>query len=199
MQYDNRELIRTLIMERAGENVVDKLMDEYPSLPSLIFDTSEAELTAIKGIGKARAKQIKACCELAKRLYNSSEGKTCIKSPADVITLLMPEMRYLRKEEFRILLLDTKNHLQDVKTVSVGTLNSSLVHPREVFRLAIKHACSGVIAVHNHPSGDPEPSQEDRDTTVRLVNAGDILGIRLLDHIIIGDGRYSSLKEQGVI
>jgi len=132
-------------------------------------------------------------------LYTKDTKAYVVKSPADVAALLMPDMRYLRKEEFRLILLNTKNMLIEVKTVSEGSLTASIVHPREVFSIAVKRSCSAVLCVHNHPSGDPEPSREDIETTRRLVSVGEILGVKVLDHIIIGDGRYISLKERGLI
>jgi len=111
----------------------------------------------------------------------------------------MEEMRHLKKEVFKVLLLNTKNHLIKQMNVSVGSLNASIVHPREVFSEAVKTGCSAIIFVHNHPSGDPEPSVEDIDTTKKLVNAGEILGIKVLDHIIIGNGIYVSLREKGIL
>jgi DNA repair protein RadC len=109
----------------------------------------------------------------------------------------MEEMRHHKKEIFKIILLNTKSQVIKCFNISVGSLNSSIVHPREVFSEAVKVSCSAVIFAHNHPSGDPEPSREDIETTKRLVNAGDILGIKVFDHIIIGDNSYISLKEKG--
>lgn len=168
---------------------------------AFLHDLSLEELRATKGIGRVKALQIKAVMELSKRISSALiiNNRISVKSPDDVSRLLMEEMRYLRKEIFKIILLNTKNHILKSLNVSVGCLNSSIVHPREVFSEAVKAGCSGVLLAHNHPSGDPEPSSEDIETTKRLVNAGNILGIKVLDHIIIGDGRYISFKEQGLI
>lgn len=111
----------------------------------------------------------------------------------------MVDMRYLKQEVFKVIFLDTKNSVLGIKEVFKGTLNSSVVHPREVFAAAIKKQCASIIVSHNHPSGDVSPSKEDINITIRLKEAGDILGIKLLDHVIIGDGRYKSLKELDVI
>ena len=111
----------------------------------------------------------------------------------------MEDMRYLKKEYFRILLLDVKNQILAKEDISIGNLNSSLVHPREVFHSAVKKSASSILLVHNHPSGNPEPSDNDLEITKRLVMAGEILGISVLDHLIIGDGRYVSLKERMII
>jgi DNA repair protein RadC len=126
---------------------------------------------------------------------------TTIKSPCDIVRLAREvlEMEEMAEENFIILCLNTKNKIAGVHTVSIGSLNASIVHPREVFKAALLNNASGIICLHNHPSGDPEPSRDDIDTTHRLVNAGNILGIRVLDHVIIGDGRYISLKERGLM
>jgi DNA repair protein RadC len=168
---------------------------------ALLHDLSLEELRSVKGIGKVKALQIKAVMELTKRMSSATVigNKLVISTPNDVSRLLMEEMRYLKKEVFKIILLNTKNHVLKTLDISVGSLNSSIVHPREVFSEAVKAGCSGILLVHNHPSGDPEPSREDADTTERLVKAGAILGIKVLDHVIIGDGRYISLKEKGLM
>lgn len=168
---------------------------------AVLHDLSLEELKATKGIGRVKALQIKAVIELSKRMSSAliMNNRIAIKSPDEVSRLVMEEMRYLRKEVFKIILLNTKNHIIKQVNVSVGSLNSSIVHPREVFSEAVKTGCSGLLLVHNHPSGDPEPSREDLETTQRLVNAGNILGIKVLDHVIIGDGRYMSFKEQGLL
>ncbi len=129
------------------------------------------------------------------------EYSDTIKSPCDVAALAREVlgMHEMAEENFIILCLNTKNKIAGVHTVSIGSLNASIVHPREVFKAALLNNASGIICLHNHPSGDPEPSRDDIDTTHRLVNAGNILGIKVLDHIIIGDGRYISLKEQGMM
>lgn len=168
---------------------------------AFLHDLSLEELRTTKGIGRVKAIQIKAVMEISKRVSSAliMNNRVAVKSPEEVSRLLMEEMRYLKKEVFKIILLNTKNHIIKSVNVSVGSLNSSIVHPREVFSEAVKAGCSGILLAHNHPSGDPEPSREDVDTTQRLVNAGNILGIKVLDHIIIGDCRYISFKEQGLI
>ncbi|MCX7711357.1 MAG: DNA repair protein RadC [Clostridia bacterium] len=166
-----------------------------------LHDLSLEQLREIDGIGKVKAVQVKALTELSKRMASTfnMHAKKALTSPQDVCGLLMEEMRHLKKEVFKGVLLDVKNHVIKQVNVSVGSLNSSIVHPREVFSEAVKMSCSSIIFVHNHPSGDPEPSREDIHTTNRLVDAGNILGIKVLDHIIIGDGKYVSLKEKGYI
>ncbi|MGB9678710.1 MAG: RadC family protein [Thermoanaerobacteraceae bacterium] len=163
-----------------------------------IIDSGVERLSSIKGIGIAKAVKLKAALELGRRLmaYSSNYNFT-IKSPEDVINLVMDDMRYLNKEHFKIIMLNTKNRVIAIETISVGSLNSSIVHPREVFKAAIERASSSIILVHNHPSGDPTPSKEDLDVTKRLFEGGNILGIKVLDHIIIGDGKGISFKEKG--
>lgn len=168
---------------------------------AFLHDLSLQELRGTKGIGRVKALQIKAVMELSKRVSSAliMSNRVTVKSPEEVSRLMMEEMRHLRKEVFKIILLNTKNHFIKHVNISVGCLNSSIVHPREVFSEAVKAGCSGIVLVHNHPSGDPEPSREDIETTERLVNAGNILGIKVLDHVVIGDGRYISFKEQGLM
>lgn len=168
---------------------------------AFLHDFSLEQLKCISGVGRVKAVQIKALMELSKRVSSTYgiSGRIIIKSPEDISRLLMEEMRHLRKEVFKVVLLNTKNHVVKTSNISIGSLTASIVHPREVFTEAVKAGCSGVIFVHNHPSGDPEPSSEDIETTNRLVGAGNILGIKVLDHVIIGDGRYVSLKEKGLI
>ncbi|MCD5410663.1 MAG: DNA repair protein RadC [Clostridiales bacterium] len=161
-------------------------------------DCTVEELTEIKGIGLAKSAKLIAAVELGKRIALSSKVNNYnkIKSPDDVSNIIMENMRYLKKEHFSILLLNTKNELIVVENISVGSLNSSIVHPREVFVKAIKRNSSSIILAHNHPSGDPTPSNEDVQVTKRLVEAGKLIGIAVIDHIIIGDGVYCSLKEK---
>lgn len=158
------------------------------------------ELSEVPGIGMAKSCQIIAAIELGKRIARKPKEKRInIKSPNEVAALFIEEMRYLKKEYFKVLLLNTKNEIIMIENISVGSLNSSVVHPREVFCTAIKKSACSVIAVHNHPSGNPMPSQTDIDITRRLVEAGELLGIKVLDHLIIGDGIFVSLKEKMLI
>jgi DNA repair protein RadC len=130
-------------------------------------------------------------------MLSTGSDSFTITSPEDVISLMMDEMRYLTKEYFKVIMLNVKNKVIAIETISIGSLNTSIVHPREVFKAAIERSCSSIILVHNHPSGDPTPSREDIEVTKRLVEGGNILGIKVLDHVIIGDGRGISLKEKG--
>lgn len=156
------------------------------------------DLRRVPGVGLAKAVQIKAAVELGRRIATASAARVAVRSPRDVSGLVMEEMRYLDREQFRIVLLDSKNQVLGLKVVSVGSLSSSIVHPREVFKEAITRSSAAVILVHNHPSGDPTPSQEDIEVTRRLADAGRLLGIEVLDHIVVGDNRYVSFKEKGI-
>ena len=167
---------------------------------SFVADASVEELSKNKGIGPAKSVQIKAAVELGLRLSSHDKRRSAVMtSPAEVSSYLMGEMRFLEKEHFRAMLLNIKNHLIAIEDISVGSLNSSIVHPREVFKPAIRRSSASIILVHNHPSGDPTPSREDLEVTQRLVEAGKIIGIEVIDHVIIGNGSYVSLKEKGKI
>lgn len=165
-----------------------------------LAEVSFEELCAVKGIGPAKAAQVMAAVELGKRLSCLGQGiRPTVRSPQDVCNFVMEEMCYLDREHFRAVILNTKNQVLAVETISVGSLNSSLVHPREVFKPALLRSAAAVILIHNHPSGDATPSNEDLEITRRLVEAGQLLGITVLDHIIIGDHVFTSLKERAVI
>ncbi|MGI6331803.1 MAG: RadC family protein [Zhaonellaceae bacterium] len=174
-----------------------RILREGEGLAFLANATLE-ELLKLKGIGMAKATQIKAAVELGKRLMAyRREEKISISTPQDAALILMEDMKFLDREYFKVMLLNTKNHCTSIETISIGTLNASLVHPREVFKLAVKKSAASLILAHNHPSGDSKPSKEDIEITKRLVEAGKIMGIEVLDHIILGNGSFTSLKEQG--
>ncbi|MGO0122822.1 RadC family protein [Desulfothermobacter acidiphilus] len=155
------------------------------------------ELAAVPGMGEAKAAQVVAALELGRRLGAMEASlRPTIHTPAAAAELLLPEMAYLEQEEFRVILLDTKNRLLGVETVAVGGLNCAGVSPREVFKAAIRRSACSLILAHNHPSGNPAPSAEDLAITRRLMQAGELLGIEVLDHLIIGDNCYISLREQ---
>jgi DNA repair protein RadC len=190
-------LLRTGTYAESAVRLAQKVLIEAGSLRNLV-DMSKDQLMTIKGIGSAKALQIQASIELGRRLARTSMSDTItIRSPQDVSTYLMEDLRYLQKEHFVCLFLNTKNHVIGQETLSMGSLNASIVHPREVFRAAIKRSSASIICVHNHPSGDPTPSPEDIQMTARLVEAGRIIGIEVLDHIILGDQNFISLKEKG--
>jgi len=195
-------LIRTGTRSESALVLAQRILkgDGWKSGLSYLIESTIEELSNVKGIGTAKAVQIKAAIELGRRISSySGRQQVIITSPLDVKQLLMEEMRFLEKEHFKAILLNTKNHVIAIEDVSIGSLNSSIVHPREVFKPAIKRSSASVILVHNHPSGDPTPSKEDIEVTSRLVNAGNILGIAVLDHIIIGRNSIISFKEQGLM
>lgn len=192
-------LLRTGTVSESAVRLAQRLLQESGGLRNLV-DMSFEQLTSIKGIGMAKALQIQAGIELGRRLARARLGEAItIRSPQDVSELLMEELRYLQKEHFVCLFLNTKNQVLGQETLSMGSLNASIVHPREVFRSAIKRSSAAIICVHNHPSGDPTPSPEDVDITLRLKEAGAIIGIEILDHVIIGDQKFVSLKEHGLM
>ncbi len=163
-------------------------------------DTTLQELMEVNGIGECKAAQILAAIEIGKRIDRDfALEKVRINAPNTIADLFMSDMRYLQKEHFRAILLDTKNQIIVVEEVSIGTLNASIVHPRDVFKAAIKRNANSVVLIHNHPSGDPSPSNEDINITNRLYEVGELVGIKVLDHIIIGDNKYISFKEKNLI
>lgn len=164
-----------------------------------LYDISIEELCDIDGIGIAKAAQIKAALELGMRASSYIPTRYKIKNPWDIYKYYMEELRYESKEIFKIVLLNTKNEIITDEKISVGTLNTSLVHPREVFKPAIRKSSSKIILIHNHPSGCCNPSHEDEMVTKRLIQCGEIIGIEVIDHIIIGDGVYFSFKENMLI
>ena len=196
--------ILALILGRGtkGESVIDisqKLVSRFGSLKR-IANASVEELTQTKGIGPAKAAQIKAALEFGKRLEAEAGEKPrpVLKSPEDVAAVVRSELKGKKKEHFLVLCLDTRNRLIDRKLVSMGSLDTSIVHPREVFKEAVSACAASVIFAHNHPSGDPEPSKEDVELTKRLAKAGEIMGIAVLDHIIICEKTHLSLKARNL-
>lgn len=162
-------------------------------------DITIEELCEIDGIGISKAAQIKASLELGIRISSAKPIRYKVTNPWDIYKYYMDSLRYLNKEIFKIILLNTKNEIICDRDISVGTLNMSVVHPREVFREAIKRSSNKIILMHNHPSGNIEPSNEDKNVTSRLVKCGELIGIEVIDHIIIGDGLYYSFKENMII
>lgn len=190
-------LLRTGSARETAVGLAGRILKESGSLRSLV-EMSVEQMTQIKGIGPAKAVQIKAGIELGKRLSRTAiRDEVIIRSPKDVADFLMEDMRYLQKEHFVCLFLNTKNRVIAQETLSMGSLNASIVHPREVFLAAIKRSSASIICVHNHPSGDPMPSPEDIELTDRLKEAGEIIGIDVLDHVVLGDRTFVSLKEKG--
>jgi DNA repair protein RadC len=186
---------------RPGESVVrmaERLLSHIGGLEK-IGQATIRELQAIQGIGPAKAVEIKAALELGRRLMASApQERAKISSPADAANLVMSEMTFLEQEHLRTILLDTRNGVLKMPTVYKGSLNSSVVRIGEIFRGAIRENAAALIVVHNHPSGDPTPSPEDVRVTREIGKAGELLGIDLLDHIVIGRHRFVSLKERGL-
>ncbi|WP_103981939.1 RadC family protein [Helcococcus massiliensis] len=179
--------------------LADEILKVYFKDKNLLF-TSIDQLMEINGIGLSKASRIIAALELGKRLSKQeSMNNMSLTSPDSVANYLFDHFRDSYREEFLILILDTKNKIKASKTVSIGSINQTLVHPREVFRFAITNNANSIILSHNHPSGDPSPSHEDILITKRLQEAGKLIGIKVLDHIIIGHDRYISLREKKII
>lgn len=198
----NAELIAILFRTGVtGENVLNlavRLLSRFRGLAGLAR-ASFNELCSLKGVSEAKACQIMAALELGRRQVSlHPEDRAVIRSPEDVANLMAAEMTILDQEHLRVLLLDTKNHVTGVSEIYIGNVNSSVVRPAEVFRQAIRDNAPAIIVVHNHPSGDPTPSAEDGAITAQLRASGELLGIELLDHIILGAQRHVSLKEQGL-
>ena len=177
-----------------GKAIIEKA-DNIRYLQNITIE----ELESINGIGKTKAVQIKAALELGNRIASYKPAKYKIKNPWDIYKYYMESLRYQYKEIFKVVLLNTKNEIITDVDISMGTLNSSLVHPREVFREAIIRSSNKIILLHNHPSGNAEPSKEDKSVTNRLKECGELIGIEVIDHRIIGDGIYFSFKENMLI
>jgi DNA repair protein RadC len=199
----NHELIAILLRTGTKDESVlqlsNRLLTSFEGLRLLKAATLE-EITSIKGIGQAKAIQILAAVEIGRRITNLNDNdRYVIRSPEDGANYVMNDMRFLSQEHFVCLYLNTKNQVLHKKTIFIGSLNASIVHPREVFREALKRSAASIIALHNHPSGDPAPSREDIEVTKRLVECGKMIGIDVLDHIIIGENKFVSLKEKGYL
>lgn len=192
-------LLRTGTKEESVLQLANKLLIHFEGL-RLLKDATLDEMTAIKGIGSTKAIQILAAVEVGRRIANLSlEDRYVIRSPEDGAKYLMNDLRFLSQEHFVCLYLNTKNQVLHKQTIFIGSLNASIVHPREVFKEAFRRSAASIICLHNHPSGDPSPSREDIEVTKRLAECGKIIGIELLDHLIIGDNKFVSLKEKGYV
>lgn len=190
-------LLRTGRPNSSAVEVAIELLDRLGGVGGLARCGVD-ELCTTQGIGPAKAAQLKAAVELGRRsMAVPLTTGVRISSSADLFKHFHPRLRDLKHEVFKVVLLDAKNAVLKETTVSEGSLTLSIVHPREVFAPAVREAAAGILLLHNHPSGDPTPSSEDRHLTDRLVAVGQLLGIRVLDHLIIGDGRYVSFSDQG--
>lgn len=192
-------LLRTGTKKESVLELSQNLLKHFEGI-RMLKDASVEEITAISGIGNAKAVQILAALELGRRINRLTfDDRYVIRSPQDGANYVMEEMRFLSQEHFVCLYLNTKNQVIHKQTVFIGSLNASIVHPREVFKEAFKRSAASIICIHNHPSGDPSPSREDIEVTKRLTECGKVLGIELLDHLIIGEQKYVSLKEKGYV
>lgn len=194
-QMPDDQLLASIVSETSAQH----LLNRYGNLKEVFLYTHQQELERIPGIGKAKAIQLKAIAELVARIIQGEQkSKIFVRSPRDIMDLVS-DMQLLRVEQFRVLYFNTKNRLMHVETITQGTVDATVITPREIFSPAIRLLSSSVVLVHNHPSGDPTPSYEDREVTQRIVDAGAALGIQVLDHVIIGAGTYYSFKEQEVV
>ena len=198
------ELLAILIgsgtQEKSALDIARDLTADNGILKNIALVHDVKELAKTKGLGRAKAALIIAALELGRRIASAEPlVRDSITSPENGVALLMPRLRYESKEHFLVVLLNSKNKVLDVEQISEGSLNSSVVHPREVFAPAVLHHAAAILTAHNHPSGDPTPSKEDKDLTNTLVQAGKYMGIPVLDHIIIGDAKYFSFKEHSYL
>ncbi|WP_419873091.1 RadC family protein [Candidatus Pristimantibacillus sp. PTI5] len=198
ISYTFRSALSDALCVKESSSVMDELFNRFTS-PFDLLDATEQELTTIRGIGPMRAKQILSTLKLAQLLNIPKQAPDKIRSPKDVFELLRYEIGLEQKEFFVVLFLSTKNHIIGKETISIGSLNSAIVHPREVFKAACRRSACSIIAAHNHPSQDTTPSPEDIKLTKRLVEAGEIMGIELLDSMIVTGHSYCSLKERGLM
>lgn len=185
---------------RCATAIVRDLLDRYGGLAG-IGNAEVEELVGFEGIGLIRALRLKASFEAGRRSIIAERERSVreVKCPDDVASLMIPEMNSLDREHFKAILLNTKNRVIKIVTVAIGSLNAALVHPREIFKAAVVASAASFIIVHNHPTGNPEPSREDSELTVRFARCGDLMGIDLVDHIIIGGDRFVSMRERGLV
>ncbi len=188
------------VPKKSVMTIAQELLTRFGNVKA-IGDATLEDLTQIKGIGIAKAVQIKACFELGKRkdLEPEDHAHYDIRNPEAVVKAVRASIKDKAKEHFKLILLNNRNRIICTSTISIGTLNTSLVHPREVFKDAMLHSAASVVLAHNHPSGDPEPSDDDLKITKKLVESGKILGIEVIDHIIIGKNGFYSFREKALI
>ncbi len=199
----NTELLAMIIghgNKRSRLSIAGELIEVFGGLEG-VAEANADELMMIEGIGMAGAMRLRATFELGLRSLVETRESTVreVRSPEDVAYLLAPEMRGLDREHFKAILLNTKNCVIRIVTVAIGSVNAALVHPREIFKEAVRTSSAGIIIAHNHPTGNPEPSREDEELTTRFFRCGELMGIDLLDHIIIGRECFISMRERGLI
>ncbi len=200
----NSELLAILLgsgtREKSAISLAEDVLSGNGGGISCLAESSVQELMSINGIGRSKAARIVAAVELGKRISTEPRTKRIgVESSADIAGMFVEDMRYEKREIFKALLLNPRGEIISIETVSIGELTSTLVHPREVFSQAVRRSAAGIVFVHNHPSGNPEPSEEDIRTTERLIACGKLLGIVVIDHIVIGDGQYCSMKSMGLM
>ena len=189
-------LLRTGTAEKSALDIASELTADGGLYKRLASITRLNELMNIKGLGQAKAATVLAALEIGRRIASAKPvEKIHLSCPQDVAEFLMPRLRYAVKEQFIVILLNGKNKVIGTEVISEGSLSSSVVHPREVYASALLHHAAAIMVAHNHPSGDPKPSDEDREITSLLAQSGKVLGIPLVDHIVIGDGTYYSFLE----
>lgn len=192
-------LLRTGTKKESVLQISARLLQTFGGLRS-VREASIEEMSKIRGVGKAKAVSLLAALELGTRLHHqTTDNRYVIRTPEDGAKYVMEDMRFLQQENFVCLYLNSKNQVLHKHTVFIGSLNSSIVHPREIFKEAFKRSAASFICVHNHPSGDPTPSREDIEVTQRLFECGKLIGIQPLDHLVIGDQKFVSLKEKGYL
>lgn len=193
------DLLSVLVGEAGARHLGDVIGED--SFREGLWRVSPDDLVAVRGVGPSAAARLLACVEMSRRAgCPERDVKPTISTAEDVVAICGPQMRGLDREHFWTLALNTKNRLVRIIEVSVGSLNASIVHPRELFKDAVKASAASIVVVHNHPSGDPSPSGADIQLTRRLVRAGDVLGVEVLDHVVIGGGgAFASMKELGLM
>jgi len=198
-----RELVAIVIGPGASKTGALDIAGDVLAAVGVVKDLSGVsveKLARVKGLGEAKACRLKAAVELGRRVAKATRGQArIVRCPDDAAGLVIEDMKNLDREHFGVILLDSKNAVISVERVSVGTVNSSLVHPREVLKPALEKSATSIILVHNHPTGNVAPSREDIMITRRFEKCGKILGIEVIDHIIVGDGNYRSMKESGYL
>jgi len=192
-------ILRSGVKGDTAIDVANRLLKQYDGQLREILSADLKELESIKGVGFTKAIQIKASFELAKRIFETDGEQQQVVFPQDVVNIMLPKLKFEKQEKLYILLLTGKNYLLSKKLVAIGGIDYNSFKPKEVLHIAVKYNASSIILVHNHPSGDPSPSKQDIEITRKIIDAGKIIGISVRDHIIIGDGKYTSLKETGEI
>lgn len=195
----DHDLLTLVVGERAAKELHG--IADGGAIPQALWRMAPEDVVSLPGMGQASAARLFACLEVSRRaVLDETPARPSVSTPEDVVALCGPQLRGADREHFWALVLNTKNRLIKVVEVSVGSLNASIVHPRELFKEAVRAGAASVIVVHNHPSGDPSPSGADIQLTRRLVRAGDVLGIEVLDHVVLGEnGEYASLRDLGLM